>query len=118
MTSSRPAAGNAALPAFLVERYLPAAAVATLAASVARLATVCAASGLGVHYLQAAHLRADDTCFCLFQAPSADAVRRVNVAADFPFDRITEAVLLNCSDGVVAGTPVGDADGSRDRWPR
>lgn len=86
-----------ALSAFLVERYLPPAAAGGLAASVARLAAVCAASGLSVHYLQAAHLRGDDTCFCLFQAPSEDAVRLVNSAADFPFDRITEAALLDCS---------------------
>jgi hypothetical protein len=85
------------MAAFLVERYLPTAAVATLAASVARLAAACASSGLGVQYLQAAHLRDDDTCFCLFRAPSAEAIRQVNAAADFPFDRITEAVLLDCS---------------------
>ncbi len=100
------------MAAFLVERYLPPHAVATLAASVARLATVCASSGLGVRYLQAAHLRDDDTCFCLFRAPSAEAVRWVNAAADFPFDRITEARLLDCSGPDPRGTPEGDAGDS------
>ena len=99
------------MTAFLVERYLPPAAVATLPASVARLASVCASSGLGVHYLQAAHLRDDDTCFCLFRAPSAEAVRLANAAANFPFDRITEAHLLDCSSPA-RRRPDGDADGS------
>jgi hypothetical protein len=85
------------MSAFLVERYLPPAAANSLAESVTRLAKICAASDLQVRYLQAAHLRGDDTCFCLFEAPSSEAVRRVNVAADFPLDRITEALLLDCA---------------------
>ena len=95
MTTDQAATKDDARPAFLVERYLPATAAAGLAVSVARLATVCAASALGVEYVQAIHLRADDTCFCLFRAPSEEAVRVVNSVADFPFDRISVAVLVD-----------------------
>jgi hypothetical protein len=31
---------------------------------------------------------------CLFEAPGADAVKRVNEQAKIPFDRITEALDL------------------------
>jgi hypothetical protein len=37
---------------------------------------------------------AEDTCFCVFQALSSDAVHAVNDAGHFPLDRITQAVLL------------------------
>ena len=37
------------------------------------------------------------SCFCLFRAPSSDAVRAVNATAEFALDRITDAVLLHPS---------------------
>jgi hypothetical protein len=82
--------------AFLVERYLPASAVETLATSVAHVARLCAGQtgGTGVRYLQSIYVPAEDTCFCLFQARSSDAVHAVNEAGHFALDRITEAVLL------------------------
>jgi hypothetical protein len=40
------------------------------------------------------YLPAEDTCFCVFQAHSSDAVRAVNEVGHFPLDRITEAVLM------------------------
>ena len=92
--------------AFLVERYLPPAAAGTLPASVARLASLCDDvnhSGLGVQYVQSAYLPTEDTCFCLFRGPSSEAVRQVNLEADFALDRITKAVLL------LSGAPPSDA---------
>ena len=83
--------------AFLVERYLPATASNGLAASVARVASLCTdaeGAGTGVQYLHSAYLPSEDTCFCVFRAASADDVRRVNGAASFAFDRITDAVVL------------------------
>ena len=84
---------------FLVERYLPAAAAGNLADSVSRAARLCtlsAESGFEgkVQYLHSAYIAAEDTCFCLFQALTADAVRVLNDNAGFAFDRITAAVLL------------------------
>jgi hypothetical protein len=84
---------------FLVERYIPAAAAGKLADSVSRTAQLCglsAESGSAdkVQYLHSAYLPAEDTCFCLFQAETADAVRALNDEADFALDRITAAVLV------------------------
>jgi hypothetical protein len=47
-----------------------------------------------VQYLHSAYLPTEDTCFCLFRAPSSDAVRAVNSEGQFALDRITDAVLL------------------------
>src|SRR5450631_3082180 len=86
---------------FLVERYLPPAAAQELAASVARVARLCTdsgRSGIEVEYLHSVYLPTEDTCFCLFRAPSSDAVRAVNVEADFTLDRITDAAPLLPAD--------------------
>lgn len=83
--------------AFLVERYVSPATAAELAESTARTAQLCAdQTGLAgtVQYLYSAYLPSEDTCFCLFRAPSAEAVRAVNTQAGFVLDRITNAELL------------------------
>src|SRR5450755_4597976 len=85
---------------FLVERYLPPAAAQELAASVARVArlsTDSGRSGIDVEYLSSVYLPTEDTCFCLFRAPSPNAVHAVNTTAEFALDRITDAVLLHPS---------------------
>ena len=84
--------------AFLVERYLAPAAAGSLAGLVSRVALLCAdPSGAhrGVQYLNSAYLPTEDTCFCLFRAPSAAAVRAVNREGGFALDRITAAVLVH-----------------------
>ena len=91
--------------AFLVERYLTQAAAHELASSTDRLARICA--GHGVRYLYSAYLPAEDTCFCLFQAPSADAVQAANEQARFAFDRLVDAVLMRDAD---AGMPPDQGD--------
>src|ERR1700729_2574417 len=90
---------NGPSPVFLVERYLPAAAAGNLADSVGRTAQRCtlaaeSRSGEGVRYLYSAYMPAEDTCFCLFQGATADAVRALNEEAGFALDRITAADLL------------------------
>lgn len=87
---------------FLVERYLPAEAAENLAVSVSRAAQLCTlSSGSGsaseVHYMHSAYLPSEDTCFCLFRAATADAVRALNAEAEFALDRITAAILLHPS---------------------
>jgi hypothetical protein len=80
---------------YLVERYLTAAAAEALADAVVRLAGACAESGSSdVRYLHSTYLPSEDICFCVFQATSAEAVRAVNVLADFAVDRITDARLM------------------------
>lgn len=67
-----------------------------LATSVAHVARICSerAGGVAVRYLQSIYVPTEDTCFCVFQALSSDAVHAVNDAGQFSLDRITEAVLL------------------------
>jgi Protein of unknown function (DUF4242) len=90
---------DASSSVFLVERYLPPAAAENLAASVGRLAQLCALSAESsaaseVQYLLSAYLPTEDTCFCLFRAAAADIVRALNDKAEFALDRITAAVRL------------------------
>jgi len=99
MTTPRLRDPDGPSPVFLVERYLPPTAAGNLAASVSRAAQLCTLSaGPGpaseVQYLHSAYLPTEDTCFCLFRAATADAVRALNDEAGFALDRITAAVLL------------------------
>jgi hypothetical protein len=67
-----------------------------LVSHAARLCTLSAEPGAApeVGYLHSAYLPTEDTCFCLFQATTADAVRALNDEAGFALDRITAAILL------------------------
>jgi hypothetical protein len=115
--------------AFLVERYIPPSEVNALAASVARVARLCedlSPEGHRVEYLHSVYLPTEDTCFCLFLAPSPDPVRVVNDLADFALDRLTDAVLLFAGQPTVhlRGTrpsnlsrPPGAADTNRSHPP-
>jgi len=99
MTTPRLREQNDLSSVFLVERYLPPATTQTLAASITRASELCALSGppgsaSEVRYLHAAYLPTEDTCFCLFRAATADAVRALNDEADFALDRLTAAILL------------------------
>lgn len=88
---------GAARSAYLVERYLASTDGAELAAAAGRLILACEAStgtAMAVRYLSSTLVPADDTCFCLFEAASSDAVRAVNVVAGFDFDRISVAEII------------------------
>lgn len=83
---------------FMVERYLSPSAATGLLASAARVADACAGTGRDgdeVRYLHSIYLPAEDLCFCVFQGPSSAAIRAVNEAGSFAFDRITDAVVLH-----------------------
>lgn len=93
-----------------MERYVTPAAAGELAAFTARTSGLCAQREqihTGTRYLYSAYLPDEDTCFCLFQAPSSDAVRALNNLAGFPFDRITDAklLILNGADASLACRP-------------
>lgn len=82
---------------FLVERYLSPTAAEQLLASVGRTARLCersVQSDSPIEYLHSAYLPSEETCFCLFRASTADAVRSLNVEAGFAFERITPGRLL------------------------
>lgn len=82
---------------FVVERYLPATGGRTLVSIVERdrlAATTMAADGLAIRHLSCIHVPSDESLFSLFDAPSAEAVRRVHERAGIGFERIVEAVQV------------------------
>lgn len=88
-------------PAFMVERYLPAATGAALAEA-ARQAQEAAlsmsAEGVPVRYLRSMFAPSDEWCFCLFSADSAASVRQAHARLGIPFDRVVEIVMLEADD--------------------
>jgi uncharacterized protein DUF4242 len=75
------------VPTYLVERYLPGRDRAWLEAALARLPK----NRHGVTYLGSTYVPEDDSCFCRFQADTADDVRDTNEIAGVPFARIVAA---------------------------
>lgn len=84
------------MPVYVVERYLPSARVGDLTATVERTArmAVDATTTDGARYLSSTFLPDEETCLCRFEAPGREAVAELNRRADFPFDRIVEAIDL------------------------
>jgi len=86
---------------FLAERY-----VSTASPELARrdAARVSAASreqtdgGTAVRYLGSTLIPSDETCFSLFEAESAEDVRRLLERASLPYDRIVEAQRIDTDD--------------------
>ena len=76
-----------AMQTYLVERYLPGRDRAWLEAALARLP----AERNGVTYLGSTYVPSDDSCFCRFEAETADDVRDANDVARVPFARIVAA---------------------------
>jgi hypothetical protein len=75
------------MPTYLVERYLPGRDRAWLDAALARLRK----DRGGVAYLGSTYVPEDDSCFCRFEAASAENVRDANEIAGVPFARIVAA---------------------------
>jgi hypothetical protein len=90
---------------YLVERYLPSAHLDRLTAAVERTARLAAAGSDdgGPRYLSSTFLAEEETCLCRFEAADRTAVAELNRRADFPFDRIVEALDLL----PVQGSPEG-----------
>ena len=75
------------MPTYLVERYLPGRDRAWLETALARLrGQRTRAAHLGSTYVSE-----DDSCFCRFEAETADDVRDANEIAGVPFARIVAA---------------------------
>ena len=86
---------------YVAERYLPGVTPEQLleAARRAKLASAeLTAEGTPVTYLRSTFLSADQTCYCLFQGPSEQAVRQANDRAGIPYERIVPAVHLAADD--------------------
>ncbi len=52
------------------------------------------ADGTPVRYIRSTFVPGEARCMCLFDASSADDVKKVNEAAKLPFSRIVEALDL------------------------
>ncbi len=86
---------------YVVERHLPGFTAEQLpgAAALAKSATAdMSREGTPVRYLRSTFIPGEDKCYCLFEAASADVVRRANERAGLPFERVQEAVLVASED--------------------
>lgn len=52
------------------------------------------ADGTPVRYIRSTFVPGEARCMCLFDAGSAEDVKKVNEAAELPFERIVEALDL------------------------
>ena len=86
---------------YVVERYLPGITPdqLTAAAGSAKSTTVqMTEEGTPVRYLRSTFIPGEEKCFCLFEGPSAEAVRTANDRAQLPYERIVEAMHLAAED--------------------
>jgi len=78
---------------FLVEVYLSRCdGVEARAAQAREAAERLTREGTSVRYLSSIFVPEDETCFFLYQAASAEAVREADRRAALPFERVSEAV--------------------------
>jgi hypothetical protein len=90
------------MPEFLAETYTPRAELGAAAPSAAD------GPGAAVCFLGAIAAPEEETCFWLFQAPSAEAVRAAMAAAGLRPERIIPAVTLRPpGPGRAGGAPPG-----------
>jgi hypothetical protein len=85
------------MPEFLAETYTPRdglGAAAPRAGDIARAAAQVSGPGAPVCFLCAIAVPEEETCFWLYQAPAAAAVRAAMTAAGLRPERITAAITL------------------------
>jgi uncharacterized protein DUF4242 len=78
---------------YMVERYLPGITTGQLDEASARLAAASeelTADGVEVRYLGSTFFPEEESCFCRFESPRADDVRRACQQAGISFARIVE----------------------------
>jgi hypothetical protein len=81
------------MPEYLLELYVPAGAVSAVgtgAGSVRAAAETVASRGRAVHYLRSIYVAADETCFVLLEAETAETAQEVARLADVPSNRVSE----------------------------
>jgi hypothetical protein len=86
---------------YLVERYLPGITPEELAAaagSAKRTTAEMSQNGTSIRYLRSTFIPGEEKCFCLFEGPSAEAVKVANDRAQIPYERIVEAMHLSSED--------------------
>jgi hypothetical protein len=78
---------------YLLELYVPAGeatAAGTGAGSVRDAAVIVGSRGKAVQYLRSIYVAADETCFVLLEAETAEVAREVARLADVPSNRVSE----------------------------
>lgn len=82
---------------YMVERELKGIAMSDLAGA-QQLAIATAndmrAKGTPIRYIRSTFAPADGRCMCLFEAPNAADVQRLNDTAKLPYSRVVEALDL------------------------
>ena len=89
------------MPKYMVERHLPGITDDQLVAAAARCKKTTAqmsVEGTPVRYLRSTFVPGEEKCFCLFDGPSAEAVKQANERAEVPFERIVEAKHIASED--------------------
>jgi hypothetical protein len=85
------------VPEFLLEQYIPRAAADSVQAgteSARAAAGELTRAGTPVRLLRAIFVPEDETCFYVFEAATADAVREAARRATLPADRVAIAILV------------------------
>jgi muconolactone delta-isomerase len=86
---------------YLVERYLPGIQpdqLAAAAGSAKSTSEEMTREGMPVRYLRSTFIPGEEKCYCLFEGPSADAVKTANDRAQLPYERIVEAMHIASED--------------------
>ena len=78
------------MASFLVESYVPKLADPVPGELVGKLDAAAQALGSEVRYIRAIFVPEDETCFYLFEGPSAEAVQEVSRQAGLGYERILE----------------------------
>lgn len=89
------------MPTYMVERFLSGMTAPDLRAAAARAkleAAKMTEEGIAVRYLESTFSEEDETAFCLFEGPSREAIREVNIRARIPYERIAEVVHLRAEE--------------------
>jgi hypothetical protein len=76
---------------FLIEAYVAGGDLADLEDRARAAAAAMSAEGQAVRYLRSVLVRADETCFHLFEAASQDSVAELARRAELRYERIVEA---------------------------
>ena len=77
---------------FVAERYVPSSPPTDVGGVVRLDRRAAAGSATPIRHVRTWLLAADETCFSLFEAPSAELVRVAGSAVGLRYSRITEAV--------------------------
>ena len=86
---------------YVVEHHLPGITpdqLAAAAGSAKRTTAAMTQEGTPIQYLRSTFIPGEEKCFCLFEGPSAEAVRTANDRAQLPYERIVEAMHLAAED--------------------